>query len=161
MRTSVRAGAVLSASAALFAVLMPASAEAASSKRGTLKVCFDNQTPRAGVELDAVADGPSFRSKTLGDGDCKKWSVRTGQYMVGLDNAEEFFEALQVGEFPFDDTADSTCPGDESFPRLTSEVTRNGDDYDSDSRVQTNVQKNRKTKVEFTLSCEVDAFVLV
>lgn len=147
MRRSLRAGAVVAASAMALGVCMPASAEAAST-RGKLKVCFENDTLADDAVLDAVADGPSARSKTLESDKCKTWKVRTGQYRVTMDNQNEFFRQFFNLEF-----RSALCPDGQSL-NFRSEVKRNGDDYDAGGLdLVTNVQKDRKTRVKFIAEC--------
>ncbi len=115
----------MAASVALLTVLAPASAEAASkSKRGDLKVFFENTTALQALELDAVADGPSHREKSLDNGECKKWDVRKGQYKITLDDADEFFDAAFAGQFvqePEFDFVSDAC-GADARPDFSVEV---------------------------------------
>lgn len=148
MRKTVRRGATALAALALVFTLAPAAAMAGEGKRGKLKVCVENDTPAPGIELDTVFDGASFRSKTLGDGECKKWKVRQGQYKATLDDIEDL-QAVDPA---------TLCPAGQQL-RNRVEVRRGGQDYDAsldfldDGSFLTNVRTGKKTTVTYSGTC--------
>ena len=135
-----------------------------------MKVCW---TSPAGTNygIKVVLDGPTSRSKWLASGECKSWSVRPGAYKVIWANLDDLYERAR----PFWNSGEeydayraavgSICgppPADSFFvasldPKAlvkrfkNTYVTR---ELNNSGVVQTNVQRNRLTKINFRMHCD-------
>lgn len=155
-KSAISAAAVLS-SVALLSVGAPTVSQAASSyTEKELTVCWINDTPSAHIpsenmDLEVVADGPSFKTASLDNGDCVSWDVRPGQYKMTVEDMDEFLG--DIGE-----VLDS-CVGDDE-DRFQIRISRMGDKYKAfnqaaflNGQVTTHVKKNRSTWIEAHAYC--------
>ncbi len=131
--------------AALLIVAVPTVAEARTQKE--LNVCWVNQAPGEWLDLEIVADGPSFKTASLDHGDCMAWDVRPGQYKLTVEDVEEFRAAMQAA-----------C-GRGRTPALKITIKRQQDLYKAGLRdirnggLITHVRKDRRTTVAAVLTC--------
>ena len=131
--------------AALLTFGWPTAAQARTQKE--LNLCWVNKAVRDGLDLEVVADGPSFKTASLDDGDCIAWDVQPGQYKITVEDVDEFRSAMQAA-----------C-GRGRTPSLGLTVKRQQDRYKSGLReirnggLITNVRKDRRTTVTVALSC--------
>ncbi len=122
---------------------MPAQARTAKE----LNVCWVNRAPGSWLDLEIVADGPSFRTASLDAGDCIAWDVQPGQYKLTVEDVEEFRAAMAAA-----------C-GRARTPSLALNVKRQQDLYKAGLReirhggLITHVRKDRRTTVTAILSC--------
>jgi len=133
------------ACAAVLMVVNATSAQAHTEKE--LNVCWVNQAPGEWLDLEIVADGPSFRTASLDSGECRAWNVRPGQYKLTVEDVEEFRDAMRAA-----------C-GRGRAPALTITVKRQQDVYKAGFRdlrnggLITHVRKDRRTTVTAVLTC--------
>ena len=139
------AAAVLTA-VALLGLGVPTVAEARTAEE--LNVCWVNKAPGAWLDLEVVADGPSFKTASLDRGDCLAWDVQPGQYKLTLEDLDEFQNAMAAA-----------C-GRGLERRLKIFIKRQKDTYTTDFRalrdnggLQTTIRKDRRTTVTFVLTC--------
>lgn len=135
----------LVATGALLILGTPTTATAHTEKE--LNVCWVNKAPGEWLDLEIVADGPSFKTASLDDGDCTAWNVRPGQYKLTVEDVREFRAAMQAA-----------C-GQGRTPSLKIVVKRQGDVYKAGFRdirnggLITHVRKDRRTTVVAVLTC--------
>ena len=146
MHKLVGAAALATASACVFTMVAAGSADAFTQRE--LKICWANTATDPSLDLDAVADGPSYRKTTLDSGECVAWDVRPGRYKITVDDVDEFL----------DDLGDA-CPGPGS-PALKIRVKRQNQAYRVynlaafiNGSIETNVRNNRATTVSAHLRC--------
>ncbi|MBA3745221.1 hypothetical protein [Sporichthya sp.] len=155
-KSAISAAAVLS-SVALLSVGAPTVSQAATSfTQRELTVCWNNETPSAdnpnfNMDLEAVADGPSYKSFSLDNGECVRWDVRPGQYKMTVEDMDEFLDDIT-------DALDS-CAADED-DRFQIRIKRMGDTYKAfnvaallNGEVTTNVKKDRSTSISVNAYC--------
>src|SRR5689334_8884836 len=92
MRKLVGSAAVVVASATVFSMVSVGAADAFTKRE--LKSCWANTPGNPGLDLEPIADGPSFRSASLDAGECVAWDVRPGRYDITVDDASEFRDAV-------------------------------------------------------------------
>ncbi len=126
--------------------LVAGSAEAFTQRE--LKVCWANTSATPGIDLLAVADGPSYRETSLDAGECVEWDVRPGRYDITVDDAAAFRDAVFAA-----------CPGP-GEPSLTIRVKRQGQGYRAynlgalvNGKITTTVRKDRSTSIAAHLRC--------
>lgn len=145
VRRSVHAALAGSTCAALLIVGTPTPAQAYTEKE--LNVCWVNKAPGEWLDLEIVADGPSFKAASLDDGDCMAWNVRPGQYRITVEDVTEFRTAMRAACDPA------------RTPFLKMIVERQGDPYKAGFRdirhggLITHVRKDRRTTVTAVLTC--------
>ena len=147
MRASAGLAGLLAIVAGL-SVGIPMPAQAMTQKE--LNICWVNDAPGGVQDLEVVADGPSFRTASLDNGDCMAWDVRAGQYKLTVEDVAEFLDAIRA-----------SCPKRKNLsPRVTITVKRQGDLYKAygpavlkNGELTTNVRENRRTTVTVILAC--------
>ena len=145
MRRSLNAALAGATAAAFLVVGTPTAAEARTERE--LNVCWVNDAPGEWLDLEIVADGPSFKTASLDDGDCLAWNVRPGQYKLTVEDVEEFRDAM------------SAACGKGQTPELKITVKRQQDLYKARFRdirnggLITHVRKDRRTTVTAVLHC--------
>jgi hypothetical protein len=139
------APAVIAVAASLLSVVAAPSAQARTPKE--LNVCWVNKAPGGVQDLEIVADGPSYRTASLDNGDCLAWDVRPGQYKITVEDIGEYIRAARA-----------SCG--KMRPALTSTVTRPPGSYRVSGPVgfrhgglTTEVRKDRRTSVTAMLTC--------
>ena len=150
LRKSAISAVAVASSVALLVVGAPTASQAFTQKE--LTVCWVNDTPSAdgvggpNADLEAVADGPSFKTFSLDNGDCVSWDVQPGQYKMTTEDMPEFIAAMTAVTASCNN-ADADDDGD--F-RIT--INRMGDSYKAfnlaafeNGEITTNVKKNRST----------------
>lgn len=156
------AGAVV-ASVALLAVGAPTAAQADTQKE--LNVCWTNNATGK-MDLEAVADGPSYKTVSLDTGECQQWDVRPGQYKMAVDDTEDFLRGIQAECAKYGQThhEDGGAGDPLVYPDLTIKIKRMGHSYKAytlaallHGEVTTNVKKDRRTLVSFVLNCSASA----
>jgi len=152
MRKSIYSAGAVVASVALLAVGAPTASQAATQKE--LNICWKDETVHKTMDLEVVADGPSYKSTTLDAGECMAWDVRPGLYKLTVENMEEFIHNLSVES--------GDCKHDTN-PHPMVIIKRMGDTYESfdqaaflNGEVWTNVKKDRRTTATMVLACEED-----
>lgn len=150
MRRSIVSAAAVAGSLVLGAGVLATSSEAKTAKE--LNICWNNQTQNGAIDLEVVADGPSYKTATLDSGDCMAWDVRAGQYQFTVEDVQEFLDAIN---------ADSTCPGVNSAPYFRVTIKRMKESYKAfnpvafaNGSITTNVKKDRRTSVTAFLKCQ-------
>lgn len=144
-RGACAASAVVASVALLGPGITPAEARTAKE----LNICWVNEAPGGVLDLEVVADGPSYRTASLDDGDCLAWDVRPGQYKITVEDVGELRDAMNA-----------SCPKKKEQPELTFTIKRQQDLYKSNFRelrtnggLTTNVRKDRRTTVTAILTC--------
>ncbi|HVE25593.1 MAG TPA: hypothetical protein VNC22_09325 [Sporichthya sp.] len=163
MRKSFYSAGAVVASVALLAVGAPTASQAQTQKE--LNVCWTNNATGK-MDLEAVADGPSYKTMSLDSGECQQWDVRPGQYKLTVDDTEDFLSDIQAecakyGQNHHEDGGD----GDPlMYPDLTIKIKRMGQSYKAytlamllNGEVTTNVKKDRRTLVSAILDCSAHA----
>ena len=74
MRRSIISVVAVAGSLTLAAGGLAASSEAKTAKE--LNICWNNQSQNGALDLEVVADGPSYKTASLDNGDCMAWDVR-------------------------------------------------------------------------------------
>jgi hypothetical protein len=145
MRRVTRGAAVLVAGAATFSLVSVGSADAFTKKE--LKICWSNTSDAPGIDLLAVADGPSYRHNRLDSGECQSWDVQAGRYTLTVNNVNDFLNQIS-----------GAC--NTGSPAVKIRVKRQGHarqvwDLGAfiNGEVQTNVRNNRSTSVAAHLRC--------
>jgi len=148
MRRSAYAAAGLAGSVIVATAVVATPSNAFTSKE--LNVCWVNHSKDKSLDLEAVADGPSYKSTTLDTGECQQWDVRPGQYKMTVEDVDEFIDDIN---------APATCPGPSS-PKLTFTIKRMHDSYRAfpvaallNGSITTNVKKDRRTSITALLNC--------
>lgn len=149
MNRYVRPGAALAASVLALTAFNTGAAEAKTKKE--LKACWASTVPGLqNLTVKFVADGPTYKSKTLHNGQCFEWDVKPGQYKISIANLSDFWDKVN---------ADGDCP-DLSSERLKARIKRSGDSAQDDTfewgastSTSTTVAKNRRTTVALHLRC--------
>jgi hypothetical protein len=145
MRRSVIAAAGLAGSMVVggAVVAFPSSAHTAKE----LNVCWVNHSKKPSLDLEFVADGPSYRTATLDNGDCMAWDVRGGQYKMTVEDVGEFLSDIK-----------SACAPQKPLIRFS--IKRMKESYRAfpnaalaNGSITTNVKKNRRTSVTALLNC--------
>src|SRR5690349_9982164 len=67
-----------------------------------LNLCWVNHSRDTPIDLEAVADGPSYKTTTLDSGQCRQYDVRAGQYKITVEDVQELVTRLNAA---------TTCPG--------------------------------------------------
>lgn len=151
MHKLVGAAALATASACVFTLVAAGSADAFTQRE--LKICWADTTggpPE--IDLEVVADGPSYRTATLDTGECVAWDVKPGRYKITVENVSEFVDAIA------DSCDDNGVQGDD--PSLKVRVKRQNQAYRVynlsaflNGSIETNVRNNRATTVSAHLRC--------
>lgn len=151
-KTAYSAAAVV-ASVAMLTVGTPTASQALTEKE--LSICWVNMTPNTVPDIEVVADGPSYKTASLDNGDCAAWDVRPGQYKFTFEDIEEFAASLQDACDELDAPADFIYT-----PELTIAIKRQGEAYRAfnyamieNGGVRTEVKKDRRTSVTVLLKC--------
>ncbi len=146
MRRSIYAVAAVAGSITLAAGVVAAPSSAYTQKE--LNVCWANNTPSHALDLEFVADGPSYKTFSLDDTECTAWDVRAGQYKLTVEDVSEFVAGMEAA-----------CPGAPT-PDLKIRIKRMNDAYRAfntaailNGSVTTNVKKDRRTSVLVSLRC--------
>jgi hypothetical protein len=139
------APAVIAVAASLLSIVAAPSAQARTPKE--LNVCWVNKAPGGVQDLEIVADGPSYRTASLDNGDCLAWDVRPGQYKITVEDIGEYIRAARA-----------SCG--KKRPSLTITVKRQQESYRVSGPVvfrngglTTEVRKDRRTSVTAMLTC--------
>jgi hypothetical protein len=147
MRRSIVSAVAVAGSLTLGAGVLATSSEAKTAKE--LNICWVNQTPNPILDLEVVADGPSYKTTTLDNGDCMAWDVRAGQYQFTVEDVQEFLTGIDVA-----------CPGDLSHSFFKVTIKRMKESYKAfnptafaNGSITTNVRKDRRTSVTAYLAC--------
>ena len=145
MRRSIYAVAAVAGSFTLVAGVVAAPSSAYTQKE--LSVCWANSATSQVLDLEVVADGPSFKSFSMDDGECIAWDVRPGQYQFTVEDVDEFKAGMVAA-----------CPG--KTPSLQIRIKRAGDSYKAynatsflNGSITTNVKKDRRTGIAAELKC--------
>lgn len=147
MRKSAYSAGAVVASAALLTLAAPTASQAQTEKE--LSICYANATPDRSLDLEVVADGPSFKTASLDVGDCVAWVVRPGRYKIAFEDLAELGQA-----------ADGiSCP-DKGYVNLKTTIKRMNDTYEAyvgmlatTGGFTTDIKKERRTSVTFLLFC--------
>lgn len=144
MRRRTYATVAVAGSLALGAGVLAAPSSAYTKKE--LNVCWAN-TAKGVLDLEFVADGPSYKTFSLDHGDCSAWDVRPGQYKLTVEDVDEFVSGMAA-----------EC-GVKS-PSLKIRVKRMNDAYKAyplaallNGSITTNVKKDRRTSVLVHFKC--------
>ena len=145
MRRVTRGAAVVLAGATTFSLMAVGSADAFTKKE--LKICWANTSDAPGIDLLAVADGPSYRHNRLDSGECRSWDVKAGRYTLTVNNVNEFLQQIS-----------GAC--NSGSPAVKIRIKRQGHARESwglgaflNGEIQTNVRENRSTSVAAHLRC--------
>lgn len=146
MRRSIVSAVAVAGSLTLAAGVLAASSNAYTAKE--LNICWVNKAPGGVLDLEVVADGPSYKTASLDNGDCMAWDVRAGQYKFTVEDVDEFLKGIE-----------SACaPNKKPLFRVT--IKRMQDTYKASSPalfatggITTNVKKDRRTSVTALLNC--------
>jgi hypothetical protein len=149
MRRSIVSAVAVAGSLTLGAGALAVSSEAKTAKE--LNICWNNQSANGAIDLEVVADGPSYKTASLDHGDCMAWDVRAGQYQFTVEDVQEFLDAIN---------ADAACPGPLT-PDFRVTIKRMKDTYKAfnpvafaNGSITTNVKKDRRTSVTAYLGCK-------
>jgi hypothetical protein len=141
-----------------------------------LKVCWASP-PGTNYGIKVVLDGPSSRSKWLANGDCKAWNVKPGEYKVIWANADEIVRRVYTQTATTLDEriartkavcgpTPASFDSDYDYVSLlpSANVKRFQNEYftyevGNSGGLQTNVQGDRLTKINFRMKCEYYDYV--
>lgn len=147
MRNSARSAAAVAASVALLTVGAPTASQAYTEKE--LSICYVNKTPVPTLDLELVADGPSYKAASFDAGDCQAWDVRPGQYKVTFEDLDELYEASSAEYCQADYYAGVQITikrMHESYKVFNFSVVDNG-------AFSIDVKKDRRTSITFLVKC--------
>lgn len=162
LRKSAISAVAVASSVALLVVGAPTASQAFTQKE--LTVCWQNETPSAdgiggpNADLEAVADGPSFKTFSLDNGDCISWDVQPGQYKMTTEDMPEFIASMSA----VTDSCTAADDEEEGDLRITISRASNGtmDTYKAfnlaafeNGEITTNVKKNRSTWIVVKAFC--------
>jgi hypothetical protein len=147
-RSAVYAAAGLAGSMVIAGAVVAFPSSAYTAKE--LNMCWVNHSKDSSIDLEAVADGPSYKTTTLDSGQCRQYDVRAGQYKITVEDVQEFLDDINAA---------STCPGAPS-PKITITVKRMNEGYRAfplaaflNGSITTNVKKDRRTSITALLNC--------
>jgi hypothetical protein len=155
MRKSAYSAAAVVSSVALLVVGAPTASQAYTQKE--LTVCYTNTVPDSTQDIEFVADGPSYRTASMDNGDCEHWDVRPGQYKLTVEDVKELLAGLSAN-----DMCDHYVENGIAKPyvNLNMTIKRQNESYRafdyaaiSNGEVTTNIRKNRSTSVVFNVFC--------
>jgi hypothetical protein len=145
MRRSVVAAAGLAGSLVVGGAVVAFPSDAYTAKE--LNICWVNHSKKPSLDLEVVADGPSYRTATLDNGDCMAWDVRGGQYKLTVEDVGEFLDNIKWA-----------CAGQKPLIRFT--IKRMKESYRAyptaalaNGSITTTVKNNRRTSVTALLNC--------
>ena len=146
-RSAVYAAAGLAGSMVIAGAVVAFPSNAYTAKE--LNVCWVNHSYKPSLDLEVVADGPSFKTTTLDSGRCAQWDVRPGQYKMTVEDVSEFLADIKAA-----------C-GSKATPKLTFSIKRMNDSYRAfpaaalaNGSITTTVKKDRRTSVTALLNCQ-------
>lgn len=149
MRKSAISAAAVFSSVALLVVGAPTASQALTQNE--LQVCWVNDTVDKVQDLEAVLDGPSFKTVSLDAGDCQSWDVRPGQYKFTVEDLEEFQAAYGPSV--------TNCEGSQlgelfvTIKRMNDTYRAYNDAAFTNGEVTLNVKKDRFTGITVHLKC--------
>jgi hypothetical protein len=144
-RSAVVAAAGLAGSLVVGGAVVAFPSSAFTSKE--LNVCWVNHSKDQSLDLEVVADGPSYKTTTLDRGECVQWDVRAGQYKMTVEDVQEFLDHIKAA-----------CPAQK--PKLTFSIKRMKESYRAypeaalaNGSITTTVKKDRRTSITALLNC--------
>lgn len=137
--------AALAACLAFSSVAAAPTADAYTQKE--LNVCWVNSAPGKWLDLEVVADGPSFKTASLDHRDCVAWDVQPGQYKLTVEDVEEFRAAMRAA------CRAPRTPSLKISVKRQQEVYRTGGRELRNGGLVTHVRKDRRTTVSIELRC--------
>lgn len=147
MRKTAYSTAAVVVAVALLTLGAPTPSQAFTQKE--LSLCYQNTTPNPVLDLELVADGPSYKTASLDAGDCAAWDVRPGQYKITFED----FDDLGAGA-----AGQTQCPQENAELVIT--IKRMHEAYKvfvysvvDNGAFSTDVKKNRLTSVTFLVRC--------
>ena len=147
-RSAVYAAAGLAGSMVVAGAVVAFPSNAFTAKE--LNVCWTNHSYDKSLDLEVVADGPSYKTTTLDTGECQQWDVRAGQYKMTVEDVSEFLADIKAA-----------C-GSKATPKLTFSIKRMNESYRAypaaalaNGSITANVKKDRRTSITALLNCQL------
>jgi len=149
MRKAASSAAAVAAAVALLTVGTPTASQAFTEKE--LLVCYANAEPDPVLDLEVVADGPSYRSESLDPNSCVAWNVKPGRFWMTFENFNDLVaKARQTNHCPQGVGQDLKTTvkrmGGETYEVPEDVIFKNGGFF-------TEVKKNRSTSITYVIYC--------